>query len=141
MLTWSETGVPTAPSMPSGDVLAHYQIIRRNGAVVPFEPNKIAIAMMKAFLAVHGTQGVDGLASKLRGQLRALWPEFSELGIFWVERLSRARRFVTELGIRYLSHTLHALTRRSISKARASNAVLEVRGFFCAAKANLRNAP
>ena len=34
-----------------------YQIIRRNGAVVPFEPNKIAVAMMKAFLAVHGTQG------------------------------------------------------------------------------------
>jgi ribonucleoside-diphosphate reductase alpha chain len=37
--------------------LANYQIIRRNGAVVSFEPNKIAIAMMKAFLAVHGTQG------------------------------------------------------------------------------------
>lgn len=37
--------------------LAHYQIIRRNGAVVPFEPSKIGIAMMKAFLAVHGTQG------------------------------------------------------------------------------------
>ena len=35
----------------------NYQIIRRNGAVVPFEPNKIAVAMMKAFLAVHGTQG------------------------------------------------------------------------------------
>jgi ribonucleoside-diphosphate reductase alpha chain len=34
-----------------------YQIIRRNGAVVAFEPNKIAVAMMKAFLAVHGTQG------------------------------------------------------------------------------------
>jgi len=37
--------------------LSHYQIIRRNGAVVPFEPQKIAVAMMKAFLAVHGTQG------------------------------------------------------------------------------------
>ncbi len=37
--------------------LNHYQIIRRNGAVVPFEPAKIAVAMMKAFLAVHGTQG------------------------------------------------------------------------------------
>ncbi len=37
--------------------LGNYQIIRRNGAVVPFEPNKIAVAMMKAFLAVHGTQG------------------------------------------------------------------------------------
>ena len=39
------------------NAFAHYQIIRRNGAVVPFEPHKIAIAMMKAFLAVHGTQG------------------------------------------------------------------------------------
>ncbi|RFO95334.1 ribonucleoside-diphosphate reductase subunit alpha [Rhodoferax lacus] len=37
--------------------MTHYQIIRRNGAVVSFEPNKIAVAMMKAFLAVHGTQG------------------------------------------------------------------------------------
>ena len=34
-----------------------YQIIRRNGAVVAFEPNKVAVALMKAFLAVHGTQG------------------------------------------------------------------------------------
>ena len=34
-----------------------YQIIRRNGSVVAFEPNKIAVALMKAFLAVHGTQG------------------------------------------------------------------------------------
>ncbi|TSE31487.1 ribonucleoside-diphosphate reductase subunit alpha [Tepidimonas charontis] len=41
----------------SGSVLPNYQIIRRNGAVVPFEPNKIAVAMMKAFLAVHGPQG------------------------------------------------------------------------------------
>ncbi|MEP7282948.1 MAG: ATP cone domain-containing protein, partial [Rubrivivax sp.] len=36
---------------------AGYQIIRRNGAVVSFEPSKIAVALMKAFLAVHGTQG------------------------------------------------------------------------------------
>ncbi|MDM0000224.1 ribonucleoside-diphosphate reductase subunit alpha [Variovorax sp. J22P240] len=55
--------VPSTPQnrdvagSPAGNALAHYQIIRRNGSVVPFEPNKIAIAMMKAFLAVHGTQG------------------------------------------------------------------------------------
>ncbi|OYY53861.1 MAG: ribonucleoside-diphosphate reductase subunit alpha [Polaromonas sp. 39-63-203] len=63
--------LPAAPTTPSGNPMAemtngasgratafaHYQIIRRNGAVVPFEPNKIAVAMMKAFLAVHGTQG------------------------------------------------------------------------------------
>ncbi len=41
----------------AGSALDHYQIIRRNGAVVPFEPQKIAVAMMKAFLAVHGAQG------------------------------------------------------------------------------------
>ncbi len=41
----------------TSSALSHYQIIRRNGAVVPFEPAKIAVAMMKAFLAVHGTQG------------------------------------------------------------------------------------
>ena len=44
-------------SADSPTLLAHYQIIRRNGAVVPFEPAKIAVAMMKAFLAVHGTHG------------------------------------------------------------------------------------
>ena len=58
-----------------------YQIIRRNGAVVSFEPSKIAVALMKAFLAVHGTQGaasasvretVEGLTeSVVRGLLRS----------------------------------------------------------------------
>ena len=42
--------------------LNNYQIIRRNGAVVPFEPSKIAVAMMKAFLAVHGTQGAASVS-------------------------------------------------------------------------------
>ncbi len=47
---------PSSPATAASE-LSHYQIIRRNGAVVPFEPQKIAVAMMKAFLAVHGTQG------------------------------------------------------------------------------------
>ena len=34
-----------------------YKLIRRNGAVVAFEPNKIAVAVTKAFLAVNGGQG------------------------------------------------------------------------------------
>jgi ribonucleoside-diphosphate reductase alpha chain len=48
-------GLP--PAGTSASAYAGYQIIRRNGAVVAFEPNKIAVALMKAFLAVHGTQG------------------------------------------------------------------------------------
>ncbi len=65
----------------STSVYQGYQIIRRNGAVVSFEPNKIAVALMKAFLAVHGTQGaasasvretVDGLTeSVVRALLRS----------------------------------------------------------------------
>src|SRR4051812_41989743 len=34
-----------------------YRIIRRNGSVVAFEPNKISVAMTKAFLAIAGGQG------------------------------------------------------------------------------------
>ena len=34
-----------------------YKVIRRNGAVVPFEPSKIAVALTKAFIAVGGGHG------------------------------------------------------------------------------------
>ena len=40
-----------------GISLGDYKIIRRNGAVVGFEPSKISIAMTKAFLAVNGGSG------------------------------------------------------------------------------------
>jgi len=53
----STTPRPMASGAPATSVYQGYQIIRRNGAVVSFEPNKIAVALMKAFLAVHGTQG------------------------------------------------------------------------------------
>ncbi|WP_235558686.1 ribonucleoside-diphosphate reductase subunit alpha [Bordetella bronchiseptica] len=46
----------TATDANSGQ-WASYNIIRRNGSVVGFEPSKIAIAMTKAFLAVNGGQG------------------------------------------------------------------------------------
>ena len=32
-----------------------YQLIRRNGAVTPFDPSKISVALTKAFLAVEGS--------------------------------------------------------------------------------------
>ena len=54
----SQDAPEASSAAPEGaNTYSHYQIIRRNGAVVPFEPQKIAVAMMKAFLAVHGTQG------------------------------------------------------------------------------------
>jgi len=42
---------------PARSPYADYKIIRRNGAVVGFEPGKISVAMTKAFLAVSGSQG------------------------------------------------------------------------------------
>ncbi len=93
-----------APSMPTASATdasatsaaglttyAGYQIIRRNGAVVSFEPSKIAVALMKAFLAVHGTQGaasasvretVDGLTEAV---VRALVRSRPSGGTFHIE--------------------------------------------------------
>ena len=72
---------PATPTTTPSSTYEAFHIIRRNGAVVPFEPNKIAVALMKAFLAVHGTQGaasasvretVDGLTeSVVRALLRS----------------------------------------------------------------------
>ncbi len=94
--TFAATSAPTFPphttdsSSPSNP-FSNYQIIRRNGAVVPFEPSKIAVAMMKAFLAVHGTQGaasasvretVDGLTQAV---MRALMRSRPSGGTFHIE--------------------------------------------------------
>jgi ribonucleoside-diphosphate reductase alpha chain len=49
---------------------ADYKIIRRNGAVVAFEPAKISIAMTKAFLAVNGGQGAA--SARVREQVSTL---------------------------------------------------------------------
>src|SRR5258708_6806128 len=50
-------GESSAPHAANTDPrLAQYKVIRRNGAVVGFEPSKIAIAVTKAFLAVNGGQ-------------------------------------------------------------------------------------
>jgi ribonucleoside-diphosphate reductase alpha chain len=63
MTTAADPGAKARPvstvagATPPAAAYSGYQIIRRNGAVVGFAPNKIAVALMKAFLAVHGTQG------------------------------------------------------------------------------------
>src|SRR5574343_1247240 len=53
--TAAELGRPAAPQ----DDYSQYKTIRRNGAVVAFEPVKISIAVTKAFLAVMGSQSVN----------------------------------------------------------------------------------
>ncbi|HXY06113.1 MAG TPA: ATP cone domain-containing protein, partial [Burkholderiaceae bacterium] len=55
---------------PRATTLAEYRVIRRNGAVVVFEPAKIVVAMTKAFLAVRGGQGAASAA--IREQVERL---------------------------------------------------------------------
>ncbi|MDC8784220.1 ribonucleoside-diphosphate reductase subunit alpha [Roseateles koreensis] len=84
---------PTVTTAGQGHASAYlaYHILRRNGAVVSFEPSKIAVALMKAFLAVHGTTGaasasvretVDGLTEAV---VRALVRSRPSGGTFHIE--------------------------------------------------------
>ena len=54
MLTWDETETEVAGLPRLAGVFAQYQILRRNGGLMQYEPNRIAHAMMGAFMAVHG---------------------------------------------------------------------------------------
>lgn len=111
------TAIPTTSASPaarpdgkpvaaSASAYNGYQIIRRNGAVVAFEPGKIAVALMKAFLAVHGTQGaasasvretVDGLTESV---VRALLRSRPGGGTFHIEDIQDQ----VELGLMRGSH-------------------------------------
>ena len=48
---------PASSDITPAGQYADYKVIRRNGAVVGFEPGKITVALTKAFLAVTGGQG------------------------------------------------------------------------------------
>jgi ribonucleoside-diphosphate reductase alpha chain len=105
----AQSTLPATPaSVASATVSAYqgYQIIRRNGSVVSFEPNKIAVALMKAFLAVHGTQGaasasvretVDALTEQV---VRALLRSRPGGGTFHIEDVQDQ----VELGLMRGSH-------------------------------------
>jgi ribonucleoside-diphosphate reductase alpha chain len=64
-------GEPGSPVASSADPrFAQFKVIRRNGAVVAFEPAKITIAMTKAFLAVNGGQGAG--SARIRDEVAKL---------------------------------------------------------------------
>jgi ribonucleoside-diphosphate reductase alpha chain len=125
--------VPTAgragpSSVASPSAYDSFHIIRRNGAVVPFEPSKIAVALMKAFLAVHGTQGaasasvretVDGLTESV---VRALLRSRPGGGTFHIEDIQDQ----VELGLMRGGHhevaRAYVLYRERRSQERAKQA-------------------
>ena len=122
MLTWDEFEEPNSGS------LAQYQIIRRNGAVVPFEPSKISNAMMKAFIALHGTCTFIGGPAFPRCKLPSSL--LSATAIYRRSMLATASS--TKQHLFALSKLVGATIKLQPGKAN---------GFFSATKSNLRNAP
>jgi ribonucleoside-diphosphate reductase alpha chain len=121
----------TPAAAGAANLLAHYQIIRRNGTVVPFEPNKIAIAMMKAFLAVHGTQGaasasvretVNGLTQAV---IRALVRSRPGGGTFHIEDVQDQVELGLMRGGHHETARAYVLYRERRGQERARQAVQE----------------
>lgn len=122
MLTWDEL------DEPNGGPLAHDQIICRNGFVIPFEPERIADAMRRAFLAVHGNIGGVALGP---------WPIFGRSNYHSPCQITRSHDLIG-MGGWIRQHFL------SLFKPRGWNGKVvapKSAGFFSASKANLRNAP
>ncbi len=63
------------PSLSASQESLH-RVIRRNGAVVPFETSKIQVAMTKAFLAVEGSTGAA--SARVRDQVLRLTQQVVE---------------------------------------------------------------
>jgi ribonucleoside-diphosphate reductase alpha chain len=86
------TASPPDPSSTTPQAAyAQHKIIRRNGAVVGFEPGKISVAMTKAFLAVEGGQGAasarvrEVVAQLTQGVVQALLRRQPAGGTFHIE--------------------------------------------------------
>ena len=104
---YSQPGSPV-PAMGASTASAYagYQIIRRNGAVVAFEPHKIAVALMKAFLAVRGAHGAasasvrEAVDTLTESVVRALLRSRPSGGTFHIEDVQDQ----VELGLMRGSH-------------------------------------
>src|ERR1043165_7223423 len=110
-----------APRTPYSD----YKIIRRNGAVVGFEPSKISVAMTKAFLAVNGGQGaasarirevVAGLTEAVVGTLLRRQPAG---GTFHIEDIQDQVELAPMRPGEHARARAYVLDREQRSKARA----------------------
>jgi ribonucleoside-diphosphate reductase alpha chain len=106
---------------------AEYKIIRRNGAVVGFEPAKISVAMTKAFLAVNGSQGaasarirevVAGLTEAVVGALIRRQPQG---GTFHIEDIQDQVELALMRSGEHDVARSYVLYREERSKARAQD--------------------
>ena len=105
---------------------AETKVIRRNGAVVGFEPGKIAVAMTKAFLAVNGAQGAasarirDLVAGLTESVVAALLRRQPAGGTFHIEDIQDQVELALMRSGEHDVARAYVLYREERSKARAS---------------------
>lgn len=120
---WVFEKVGPQKALDSVDPLARYvTIIKRGGAVIPFEPKRSSKAMVQAFLEAYRTHSWSALIG-IHGaeeQVTTSW-----LGLRWLKRA--------------LVKQVNRVQRFAGPPSRLGGGVGE--GFFSAAKPNLRNAP
>ncbi|MFZ5483097.1 MAG: ribonucleoside-diphosphate reductase subunit alpha [Pseudomonadota bacterium] len=134
---------PVFSGVPSDDAVAStypgYQIIRRNGAVVAFEPAKIAVAMTKAFIAVSGGQAAgsarirEQVETMTQGVVQALLRRQPNGGTFHIEdiqdqvELALMRSGEHEVARAYVLYR----ERRAEERAKQRQAEAEEHTLFC----------
>ena len=144
----TETGragvAPIAGNLSSAQPVAdahalasQYKVIRRNGAVVPFEPSKVTIAMTKAFLAINGGQGAasarirEVVAALTDNVVNALVRRQPAGGTFHIEdvqdqvELSLMRSGEHEVARAYVLYREKRSEERARSKEKAAPAAVE----------------
>ncbi len=120
-----------APQMPGDDAALQgygdFKVIRRNGAVVGFEPAKIQVALTKAFLAVQG--GSSAASASMRQQvdeltqsvLRALLRSRPGGGTFHIEDIQDHAELALMRGGHHEVARAYVLYRERRAQERARN--------------------
>jgi ribonucleoside-diphosphate reductase alpha chain len=125
--------IPGATHVPEDSAAAQspfsqYKIIRRNGAVVGFEPSKISVALTKAFLAVEGGQGAASarirelVAGLTDAVVAALVRRHPEGGTFHIEDIQDQVELALMRSGQHEIARAYVLYREKRSEARAQEA-------------------
>src|SRR5436309_2971296 len=111
---------------------SEYKVIRRNGAVVGFEPAKISVAMTKAFLAVNGSQGAASarirelVAGLTEGAVGALMRRQPQGGTFHIEDIQDQVELALMRSGEHDAARAYVLYREERAKARAQEKAKKV---------------
>ena len=111
--------------------LGQYKIIRRNGAVVGFEPSKISVAMTKAFLAVEGGQGAasarirEMVSNLTEGAVSALMRRQPGGGTFHIEDIQDQVELALMRSGEHEVARAYVLYRQKRAEARAQDAAMQ----------------